>query len=277
MPELPEVETVVNSLRKRVVGYTILEVKMYYLKLFKGEGTIEEFKKSIKNRKIEHISRIAKHIIFELGDMVLISHLRMEGKWFVYDSKDIYDKKHILAEFILSDNKILAYHDTRRFGTFHYQKAKDYKEQLPISKVGPEPFNPIVTAQYLYDKMAKSSKHIKTVLLDQTKISGIGNIYADEILYDAKIHPLTLAKDLNINDYQRILDSSIKILNWAISLGGSTIDTYQPEQGIDGKFQNELQVHTRKNQKCYACNNVIIKIKVNGRGTYLCFKCQERN
>ncbi|AGR42411.1 DNA-formamidopyrimidine glycosylase [Spiroplasma diminutum] len=274
MPELPEVETVVRTLNKKIKGLIIKNVKITYPNLLKTDISITDFENTLKDRKIDNISRIAKHIIFELQDLVLISHLRMEGKWFVYESGSLYDTKHVEAIFELNNNKLLVYSDTRKFGTFHLQEKNTFKSLKPINKVGPEPFDSSLNGQYLYDIMSKSNKHIKTILLDQTKISGIGNIYADEILFDSKIHPEKRASSLKISDYDQILKSSIKILKRSVELGGSTIDSYQPEQGIDGKFQNELKVHTRKGKPCYECGKIIEKIKVNGRGTYFCQKCQ---
>ncbi|WP_338984784.1 DNA-formamidopyrimidine glycosylase [Spiroplasma endosymbiont of Diplazon laetatorius] len=274
MPELPEVETVIRVLNKKIKGLTIEDVKITYPNLIKSDISIPEFEKTLKGRKIDAVSRIAKHIIFELQDLVMISHLRMEGKWFVYDKGTLYDTKHVEAIFTLSDNKMLIYTDTRKFGTIHLQSKSSYKEEKPINKVGPEPFDSSLNGQYLMDIMSKSNKHIKTVLLDQTKISGIGNIYADEILFDAKIHPEKRASSLELKNYEDILKSSIKILKRSIELGGSTIDSYQPEQGIDGKFQNELKVHLRKSKPCFDCGRIIEKIKVNGRGTYFCKECQ---
>ncbi|WP_339020614.1 DNA-formamidopyrimidine glycosylase [Spiroplasma endosymbiont of Atherix ibis] len=274
MPELPEVETVVRVLNSKVTGLTIENVKITYPNLIKTDISISEFEEKLKGRKIDNISRIAKHIIFELQDLVLISHLRMEGKWIVYDKGKIYDTKHVEAIFELSDNKLMIYSDTRKFGTFHLQDKLTFKNEKPINKIGPEPFDSTLNGQYLMDIMSKSNKYIKTVLLDQTKISGIGNIYADEILFDSKIHPEKRASSLNLKNYDDILKSLIKILNRSIELGGSTIDTYHPEQGIDGKFQRELKVHLRKSNPCFDCGRIIKKIKVNGRGTYFCPECQ---
>lgn len=276
MPELPEVEVVVRTLNKYVKNKIINKIDILYPKLFKTDMNIEIFKNQICGEKLENISRIAKHIIFEFSKEVLISHLRMEGKWFYCDNEVIVDNKHILAVMYFKDHTTLQYHDTRRFGTLHWQLKDSFKNLKPIISVGPEPFNESVNKEYLYKVMSKSSKHIKTILLDQTKISGIGNIYADEICFQAKIHPETKGKELEIDDYNKILIASKNILLKSISMGGTTIDSYQPEKGIDGKFQNELMVHTRAKKPCKICNTIIIKIKLNGRGTYFCPKCQNK-
>ncbi|AUM62929.1 DNA-formamidopyrimidine glycosylase [Spiroplasma monobiae] len=274
MPELPEVETVIRILNKKVKGLTIRKATITYPNLIKTDISIPEFEKELEGRKIDNISRIAKHIIFELQELVLISHLRMEGKWFVYEAGTQYEQKHVEAVFELSDNKLLVYTDTRKFGTLHLQEKSKFRTQKPIQNVGPEPFDSSLNGQYLMDIMSGSNKHIKTVLLDQTKISGIGNIYADEILFEAKIHPEKRASSLKLRNYEDILNASKRILKRSIELGGSTIDSYQPEQGIDGKYQNELKVHLRKDKPCFECGRIIQKIKVNGRGTYFCGECQ---
>ncbi|WP_338971584.1 DNA-formamidopyrimidine glycosylase [Spiroplasma endosymbiont of Panorpa germanica] len=274
MPELPEVETVVRTLRKLVVGKKITSAKIVYPNLLKQPKNITEFENQITGRVIDSIERIAKHIVFHLDDKVLISHLRMEGKWF-YEPRDSQTNiKHQEAIFIIDDEMQLAYYDTRKFGTLHWQDEKDFREQKPILTVGPEPFSEIVSANYLAQKINKSRKHIKTILLDQTITSGIGNIYADEILFEAKINPLKCGNELDKDDFEQIIKASRFILNKAVELGGTTIDTYQSAHGIDGKFQNYLKAHTRVGKPCKDCQTTIIKIKVNGRGTYYCPACQ---
>ncbi|QEH62208.1 formamidopyrimidine-DNA glycosylase [Spiroplasma chinense] len=275
MPELPEVETVIRVLNEKLKNLKVTKVEMFYPKLLKSSISIEDFSQDLKGRVIEKVDRIAKHILFILGDKVLISHLRMEGKWFVFDKDNEQDIKHTLARFELSENKVMIYSDTRKFGTLHYQDIKEFKKLKPIVTVGPEPFDPIVNGNFLHEKIKKSTKAIKTILLDQTIISGIGNIYANEIMFDAKISPFRAGKDISPEEAQRIVDSSVKILNRAIELGGSTIDTYQPEQGIDGKFQNELKVHMKNKTTCLVCGGEIKKVQLNGRGTYYCELCQK--
>lgn len=274
MPELPEVETVIRILRDKIEGLTIIKAKINLAKLLKSSGTINAFETDITGRTIETIKRIGKNIIFNLDDKVLISHLRMTGRWYVYKNSEIHDPKHDLAYFELSNKTILVFNDSRRFGTFHYQNKSEYEHINPIVKVGPEPLNDAVDGEYLFNKMSKSNRYIKTLLLDQTIVSGIGNIYADEILFLSNISPLKKGSDILLDDYQKIAKNSQKILNHAIKLGGSTIDSYYPEQGVSGQFQTKLQVHTRAGKKCYVCQTKINKIKVNGRGTYYCKTCQ---
>ncbi|AXK51378.1 DNA-formamidopyrimidine glycosylase [Spiroplasma alleghenense] len=274
MPELPEVETVVRTLRKLVVGKKITSAKIIYPNLLKQPTNINQFETEITGQTINSIERIAKHIIFHFDNKVLISHLRMEGKWFYEEIGSQVNIKHQEAAFIIDDKMQLSYYDTRKFGTLHWQDVDNFRNSKPISTVGPEPFSELVTPNYLFNRINKSRKHIKTILLDQTIISGIGNIYADEILFDAKINPLKSGNELKLDDFEQIITSSRKILNKAVELGGTTIDSYQSAHGIDGKFQNYLKAHTRVGLPCLICGDTITKIKVNGRGTYYCQTCQ---
>lgn len=275
MPELPEVETVVRALQKKIKGQTIEDVKIYLNKFLKDDLTPTEFRADIVGRKIDEVLRIGKNIIFELQDKVLISHLRMTGKWFVYAKNNFIDSVHNLAVFTLSNETILVFNDARKFGTFHYQPKTDYLEMNPIKKVALEPLNKKVDGAYLAQRMQGSSRHIKTLLLDQTLVAGIGNIYADEILFAAKVNPLVLGKNVTLSQYETITLEARRILTTAISFGGTTINSYQSEHGVDGRYQNELKVHTRVGQTCYDCGATIIKIRVNGRGTYYCPNCQQ--
>ncbi|AKX33829.1 formamidopyrimidine-DNA glycosylase [Spiroplasma litorale] len=274
MPELPEVETVVSILNKNARNKKIVSIDVVYPKLIKTEISLEDFKKRVSNKIINEVNRIGKYIIFDIGVDVLISHLRMEGKWYYINNLELINQKHIELIFYLDNDYMLVYHDTRKFGTINLEEKQFYKFKEPIKKLGPEPFVKEVNGLYFSNAMSKSNKYIKTVLLDQTKISGIGNIYADEILFDSKIHPENKANNLSIDNYICIYNSSKKILKRAIELGGSTISTYKAGHGISGKFQNELKVHLRKGENCFNCSNKIFKIKVNGRGTYYCEYCQ---
>ncbi|AHI54087.1 formamidopyrimidine-DNA glycosylase [Spiroplasma sabaudiense Ar-1343] len=274
MPELPEVETVVRTLRKLVLNKKITKAKIVYPNLLKQPTDTQQFESEITGQKILAIERIAKHIIFVFQNKVLISHLRMEGKWFFEPEGAQTNIKHQEAYFIFDDGMQLAYYDTRKFGTLHWQDIDNFREQKPLVTLGPEPFSELVTPNYLAKRINKSSKHIKTILLDQTIISGIGNIYDDEILFAAKIHPLKLGADISQIDFENIIDSSRDILAKSVEMGGTTIDSYQSAHGIDGKFQNFLKVHTRVNKPCLECQTLITKIKVNGRGTYFCPQCQ---
>lgn len=272
MPELPEVETVKNGLKNKILKNKITNCKILY------SGIIEypdksTFIKNITNQTINDIKRRGKFLIFELDDYYLISHLRMEGKYFIKQPNELITK-HDHVIFTLDNQKELRYNDTRKFGKMHLVK-KDELSLTPISKLGLEPWDNLLTVNYLKDKFNKK-KAIKTLLLDQSIIAGIGNIYADEILFLSRIHPETWGCDVTGGELQLIIDNTRKILSEAIDLGGTTIHTYKAVDGITGRFQQKLLVHQKESQDCPVCQTKIIKIFVNGRGTYYCPKCQVR-
>lgn len=271
MPELPEVETVKNGLIEKVKGKKIISCEVKYLKIIEYPQ-VGRFIKNIANQTIEDIKRRGKFIIFELDDYLLISHLRMEGKYFIKNKEEVKDKHdHII--FSLDDNQELRYNDTRKFGRM-YLVEKDKISLTPISKLGLEPWDLKLDANYLQKKTNKK-KTIKSLLLDQSIIAGIGNIYADEILFMSKINPCKYGKDLTHKELNAIIKNTQIVLQKAISLGGTTIHSYASVNGITGRFQQELLVHGKKGLPCPNCHTEIEKITVNTRGTYYCPKCQK--
>ena len=274
MPELPEVSTVIGILKEEVLNKCIDKVVIFHKNSILNDENY--FVDSLKDETILDIKRLGKYIIFILSnDKVLISHLRMEGKYFYSNDDSRNFNKHDIAKFIFKDNSSLTYNDVRKFGILKVASTDTYLKEPPLSNVGPEPFS-ISDINYLINKYKKINKPIKEVLLDQSIMSGIGNIYADEILFSSKIHPLTLAKDLNKDEIASILENSITILNKAITLGGSTIKSYHPKEGISGLFQEKLNVYNKEGKPCPNCKTPLRKIKVGGRGTTYCPKEQIR-
>lgn len=269
MPELPEVETVKNTLKRRVLNKKIIDVKIYWDNII--DGDIKSFKDNILNEKIIDIHRKGKWLIFELNNYYLLSHLRMEGKYFLKDSND-FKEKHEHVIFTFSDGSDMRYHDTRKFGRMRLISKDDNLNKY--LNIGLEPWDEKLTTKYLEEKLSKN-KEIKTLLLDQTIIAGIGNIYADEILFLSKITPFKKGKDLNNKELNLIIENSKNVLEKAIAAGGTTIRTYTSSLGVTGRFQNELYVHTK--DKCLVCDSKIIKSQIGGRGTYFCPKCQKVN
>ena len=272
MPELPEVETVKNGLLKKVKGRRILKCRVLW------DGIIaypskDEFIKEIANQKINDIERRGKFLLFVLDDYYLTSHLRMEGKYFIKEiSEPLSKHDHVI--FTLDNNQELRYNDTRKFGKMHLTK-KDELVKSPISKLGKEPWDETLTPKYLKTKLNKR-KAIKTLLLDQSIITGIGNIYADEILFLSKINPETYGLELTNKNLLDIIENTRTILSKAIEKGGTTIHTYTAVDGITGRFQQELLVHGKKDEPCPRCHTTILKTVVNTRGTYYCPKCQKK-
>ena len=273
MPELPEVETVRQGLKKLLLGRIIKRVCVYY------DGIIEypsvlEFTSNIENQKINDIDRFGKWLIFVLDDYYLLSHLRMEGKYFIKDASDELNK-HEHVVFKLDNDSELRYMDVRKFGKMHLIPKDKIKDIGPLIDLGLEPWDKKLDISYLRDKYKNKKLPIKSVLLDQSIIVGIGNIYADEILFLAKINPYTRAMDLDDNDLFNIIKYTKEILEKAIREGGTTIRSYSSVNGVHGLFQQELNVHSREGEKCPVCGSKIVKVKIGGRGTYYCDKCQK--
>ncbi len=272
MPELPEVETVRQILRTNVMGKTIKDINIYYAKTIEYP-TSDEFKKLIINEKINEVKRRGKWLMFELDHFYLLSHLRMEGKYNLRNHNDLVNK-HEHVSFILDDDTELRYQDTRKFGRMRLVKKGDENIGKPFSELGLEPWDPLLTSSYLKDKYKHKKLPIKSTILDQRIIVGIGNIYADEILHISHINPLKEANKLTKEELDKIIKNTILVLNKAILAGGTTIRTFSAGDN-HGHFQNELLVHAREGKQCYTCGTKILKIKVGGRGTYYCPLCQK--
>ena len=271
MPELPEVETVKNLLKPYVINRTITKIDVLREKQILGDA--KEFVNALEGEKFLDITRIGKYLIFHLtNENVIISHLRMEGKFFQYSASD-ENTKHARVVFYLDDNNKIIYDDSRCFGILKLSSEKEYKNEDEISKLGPEPFD-IKDVNYLIKKTKKSSLPIKSLLLDQTIMTGLGNIYVDETLFRSKIHPLRKGSSITKDEWKRILKNSVIVLNNTIKAGGSTIRSYHPGKGIDGNFQTELLCYGRKGERCPDCNGVFHFTRVGGRGTTYCPFCQ---
>lgn len=271
MPELPEVETIKNNLLNIVKNKKIIDVKILRDSIILNDKI--EFINSIKNKTIKDITRIGKFLIFHLDDDIcFLSHLRMEGKYYQF-KQDEKDSKYARVVFYFDDGNKLCYDDSRCFGIMKLSNEKDILKEKEIAKLGLEPFD-IKDPNYLYQKTKNKNIPIKTFLLDQSVMAGLGNIYVDEVLFKTKIHPLNKPSSLTIDDCKNIIDNSIITLNKAIKAGGSTIKSYHPGKGIDGNFQVQLQVYGKKGEPCPICQHPLRKIKVNGRGTTYCPICQ---
>ena len=264
MPELAEVQTVRDVLKKQILNKKIKDIKILYENII--ENPVSFFKDNLINNSFIDIKRRGKYLIFETNNYYLISHLRMEGKYFIKDCTETLEKhEHIIFYF---DDFTLRYHDTRKFGRMVLIPKNNLEEYF--KKIGPDAIEDI-DENYLYQKIKNSQKPIKSLLLDQSIIAGLGNIYADEVLYESKINPLVPGKEIDINKCKEILKSAKKILLEAIKHKGTTIRSYTSSLNVKGNYQNYLNVHTKKICKC----NCDIKcIKVGGRSSYYCPNCQ---
>ena len=272
MPEIAEVETVRNTLKERILHKKIVDVKIFYAPIVLNDE--KEFKENLVQKEFIDIKRIGKWLLFETDTHYLLSHLRMEGKYFLKEKEDpILKHEHVL--FLFEDGMSMRYHDTRKFGRMKLVLKEKLYDFEGIRKQGIEPISEELTKEYLFEKIKKKNLPMKTILLDQTIISGLGNIYADEVLFDAKISPLKKGKDITLNECERIKNSARKIILEAISLGGTTIRSYTSSLGVTGRFQQNLQVHKREGEPCKICHKPIQKIKIGGRSTYYCEQCQK--
>lgn len=273
MPELPEVETVRRILKNRIIGKEINDVEVYFEKIIKNPD-VNTFIKQLEGQKFTDIRRVGKYLLFDTTNYTLVSHLRMEGKYFYQDIKE-ENTKHDGVIFNFKDNTALVYNDTRRFGTMELVEKLHESDLKSIAKLGIEPNTNGLTIEYLQSKIKNKATKVKSFLLDQTIITGLGNIYVDEVLYKAKIHPLTPVNHLDENDLKNIIEWSNKIIERAIIAGGTTVKTFNVDGKVDGKFQFELEMYGRKDEECYTCMSKIEKIKVGGRGTCFCPQCQK--
>jgi len=271
MPELPEVETVVRTLEHKIQGRRIEEVDVLWKNII-FNVTEQEFQNSLKGQRFNTFDRRGKFLIFGMDDYNLVAHLRMEGKFYVYPESSKPDKHtHIVFKL---DKGELHYNDVRKFGRFYLYRKDQAMEA--ISKLGYEPFDEDLTDIKLKMYCRNVSTPIKTQLLDQAMIAGIGNIYANEICHAVKIDPCKPACLVSLNKWKEIIDSSRNILRAAIKQGGTTIRSYTSSLGVTGMFQINLKVHGKKGEECPECGTVIEKISLNGRGTYFCPNCQKK-
>lgn len=272
MPELPEVETVKETLKKYVLSKKIVNVEVYYERILENINK-ETFTQILINQTIQDIQRYGKYLIFVLTNGFLISHLRMEGKYhYNIEKRD----KHTHLCFYFQDGTNLAYHDVRKFGRMVYFDANvDIFKQKPLNQLGKEPFD-VENGKYLYEKIHHLSKSIKQILLDQSILAGIGNIYADEICFASKISPFKEGKKITRKQCDIIIENAKKVLKDAIKLGGSTVKSFQSAHGIDGLFQTKLNVYGKQGTPCPICNHVILKDKIAQRGTHYCPHCQRK-
>lgn len=271
MPELPEVETVKNVLLNIAKGKTISYVDVIRPQTVRSD--VEQFKEVLKGATIENFTRVGKYIIYHLDrDFVLVSHLRMEGKYFHRDEK-VPANHNDLILFHFTDGTYLSFNDTRRFGTMELVPLDHYLEREPLNEIGPDPFM-MKDGSLLYEAFKNKGVAIKPCLLDQSVMSGLGNIYVDEVLFACKIHPETPAKLISKKQFNEIWESSKDIMGRAIQKGGTTVISYHPTEGIDGEFVNELKIYGQNGGKCVRCGTPLVKKFVGGRGTTFCPYCQ---
>lgn len=276
MPELPEVETIKKTLQRMIIGKTIAHVTVLWPKIIKLPDDVALFRIRLAGQTFQGVERRGKFLKLILDDDVLVSHLRMEGRYAVSTQGAPYDK-HTHVMFALMDGSELRYRDVRKFGTMHVFAKGEEERHLPLSHLGPEPLGPKFTQAYMDRVFAKTTRTIKAVLLDQTIVAGLGNIYVDESLFRARLHPERFARGLDTVEIRRLHRAIRKVLREAVTQGGTTVRTYLNGDGEMGMFQQSLFVYGKEGKPCKVCGTELEKRLVAGRGTHFCPTCQREH
>jgi formamidopyrimidine-DNA glycosylase len=272
MPELPEVETIRRQLAPRVEGRVIER-----LAVDDGRWCVplapQELAAAVEGRAVEELWRRGKYLVWTLSDDVhLLVHLRMTGT-LLYDPPQ--DTRYSRVRFDLDDGHHLLFCDPRRFGTGELALGRERLDEFFAPRLGVEPLADDFTTDHLRELAHGRRAPVKAFLLDQTKIAGIGNIYADEALYRARIHPLRPVGQLSRDQLDALREAVVVVLEAGIAGGGSTIDDFRHTDGVYGSFQHDFQVHRRRGEPCPACGREVVKFVAAGRGTYACESCQK--
>lgn len=292
MPELPEVETTVRELRKKIINRKINGVWSDFEKIIKKPAGFDSFKKKIKNKKITAVKRRGKNIVFDLsGGKVLLLHQKMTGhllvgKWEKKGKKWISRSPGAIAEdkqnkylhliFFLDDGRQLALSNLRKFARVEFWDKEDLEKSEKIKKLGEEPLSAKFTFQKFIKSLNKRHKgRIKQVLMDQSVIAGIGNIYASEILWEARVNPFKDFKKLTRKELKKVFKAIKKILKKGIELKGASYSDYRRVKGRKGGFQDWGRVYDKERKECPRCGTAIERKKDGGRSTYFCPHCQQ--
>jgi formamidopyrimidine-DNA glycosylase len=273
MPELPEVETIRRQLAPHVEGRVVRR-----LEILDARWTVQrpphDVVDAVQGRRVERLSRRGKYFIFELADEIfLLVHLRMTGNLLLDPAPDTPYQRVI---FTLDDGHVLRFCDPRRFGTGELALGEDGLAEFFAGKVGIEPLGDALDGRALRALARGRRAPIKAFLLDQRHIAGVGNIYADEALFRAGIHPLRPAGQLTLKQCELLACTVKAVLAAGIDAGGSTIDDFRHPDGVSGAFQHDFLVHLRRGEPCHTCGTTVIKLVAAGRGTYVCESCQPR-
>jgi len=269
MPELPEVETVVTGLRQTVLGRTIRKIEVLCPKIVKS--SLRSLTNRLPGQRIEAISRRGKNILFSLSDKnTLLAHLGMTGHMFYFTKKTQKDKHDVAIFRFREATGELHFHDTRKFGKLVLLT----NGQQPIQKLGPEPLQ--ISLSEIVKLFRSRKRMLKPALLDQSFIAGIGNIYADESLYEAKLHPQRTTDQLTHEELKRLYQAIRKTLTKAIKTGGSSVNNYVDVEGNPGHFQIYHKVYGKEGKPCPRCGAKIKRILVGQRSTHFCPKCQTK-
>jgi formamidopyrimidine-DNA glycosylase len=273
MPELPEVETIRRQLAPLVEGRTLERVSVLDWRWCRPLAP-SELEDALSGREVRRLARRGKYLVWELSeDVYLAQHLRMTGT--VLCDPDP-EPMHVRVRIQLSGGSRIAISDPRRFGTGELLLGGDALQEFFAARLGLEPLDERFTTAHLRAQARGRSTPIKAFLLDQRRVAGVGNIYADEALHRAGIHPLRSAGRLSVKQYASLREATIWALQAGIEARGATIDDFRHVDGVWGSFQDRFQVHRREGEPCARCGDTIVKMVVAGRGTYVCETCQPR-
>lgn len=271
MPELPEVETIVRELNNHLPGKKILSIDV--LRKSTIVRDIELFKNNLTGKVIKSIHRQGKYLLFECDkDCWMMAHLRMTGK-FIFQNHSIGHHPHNRTVFQLSGKSHLIFNDVRCFGTLEF--VSELKNHPKLKLLGWDPWDKKLTSKKLKEQLNKRKASIKSLLLNQSIIAGLGNIYAAEILFDACIRPDTTGANITVDQAKRIIKSMRFILSEALKYNGTSISDFRRVDDKQGTFQNFLKVYGKEKQPCIKCSSPIIRIIQNQRSTFYCEKCQK--
>ena len=275
MPELPEVETVRRTLNALIAGKTIDRVSVKLPRIIQRPADPDLFEIQLAGRTFTTVERRGKFLRLMLDGLVLVSHLRMEGRYGLYREEEPTEP-HTHVIFHFTDGTELRYKDVRQFGTMHLFAPGEELSSAPLNKLGVEPLDEAFTLDAFRRAIGKRTTKIKPLLLNQEVVVGLGNIYVDEALHEAGIHPETEANLLKPAELERLHAAIVRTLREAVEAGGSSIKSYVNGQGEMGMFQHRLRAYGREGEPCDRCGSPIEKSVVGGRGTHTCPKCQKR-
>jgi formamidopyrimidine-DNA glycosylase len=273
MPELPEVETIRRQLAPHLEGRALARLDILdsrWCQPLAPEAVVD----AVQGRRIERLRRRGKYLVFELDDDIfLLLHLRMTGTLLLDPDPGT---PYARVVFTLDDGHALRFCDPRRFGTGELAIGQEALEDFFAARLGLEPLGPELTGGRLRELARGRRAPIKAFLLDQRRIAGVGNIYADEALFRARIHPLRPAGSLTLQQCEALAEAVRYALTRGLDTGGATIDDFRHPDGVAGAFQNEFRIHLRRGEPCLECGATVIKMVAAGRGTYVCESCQPR-
>jgi formamidopyrimidine-DNA glycosylase len=269
MPELPEVETIRRALEREFLGCRLQQIRVIERVHLLKNCSAQQLKDSLVGRELASLERRGKYLIFRFGPYAMVLHLRMSGRLLLRPAKHT----RLILDF---DSKRLYFDDARRFGMLYLSESHDLAGLDPLRELGIEPFTRSYRLEAFRQQLG-TTQEVKRWLLDQRKLAGLGNIYANEALYEARIHPQRAAYSLSSRESRRLFDAIPHVLERALAAGGTSVDSYRTPQGELGRFQEEFSVYERAGMPCPRCHTLIQRIAHGGRSSYFCPRCQPLN